>query len=74
MFSKVKEDYALGWEIQRVKHRRIRQQHLGQIFGFMSCLARFPNDNACIIILSNLEQADIKDILEDLTDILFEDK
>jgi hypothetical protein len=49
----------------------MRQQHTGQIFGFTSCLARFPNDNACIIILSNFEETSIDDLIERLADILF---
>lgn len=65
---------CFSWEIHRLKHRRLRQQHLGQIFGFTSCLARFPNDNACIIILSNLEETSIEDLAESLSEILFDEK
>ncbi|CAF0942660.1 unnamed protein product [Adineta steineri] len=72
MFKPVREHYALGWEIYRLKHRRIKQQHTGEIFGFTSCLARFPNDNACIILLSNVEDISLHDIIEQLTDILFQ--
>ncbi|CAF0851302.1 unnamed protein product [Rotaria sordida] len=74
MFKPVKEHYALGWEVERLKHRRIKQQHTGEIFGFYSCLARFPKDNACIIILTNLEGISVHDILDSLTDILFQEK
>ena len=59
-----------SWEIHRVKRGQIKQQHTGEIFGFTSCLARFPNDNACIIVLSNLEGISIDDLIESLTEIL----
>ncbi|CAF3499257.1 unnamed protein product [Rotaria sp. Silwood1] len=74
MFKPVRGAYALGWQIERSKHRRIKQQHTGEIFGFQSCLVRFPKDNACIIILSNLEETPIYDMIDKLTDILFEEK
>jgi len=64
----------LSWQIYRLNRQRIKQQHAGEIFGFTSCIARFPNDNACIIILSNLEQTSIDNLIESLTDILFEEK
>ena len=66
--------FFLSWEVFRVKHRRVKQQHSGEIFGFTSCLARFPNDDACIIILSNIESISIDDLVEALTNILFEEK
>jgi hypothetical protein len=66
--------YNLSWQIYRLNRRRIKQQHAGQIFGFISCLARFPNDNACIIVLSNLEDALIDDLIDCLTNILFEEQ
>jgi hypothetical protein len=62
-----------SWVVQRIDSGRIRQHHVGQIFGFTSCLARFPRDNACIIILSNFEETPIDTIMERLTDILFEE-
>ena len=62
-----------SWEVHRLDRGRIRQQHSGQIFGFTSCLARFPQDDATIIVLSNLEETSIDDLIDRLTDILFEE-
>jgi hypothetical protein len=74
LFLSMKYLFFFSWEIYRLKHHRIKQQHAGQIFGFTSCLARFPNDNACIIVLSNLEETSIDDLIDRLTDILFDEK
>ncbi|CAF3340208.1 unnamed protein product [Rotaria socialis] len=74
MFKPVREHYALGWEIHRLKHGKVKQQHFGEIFGFISCLIRFPNDNACIIVLSNLEGTSMHEIADTLSDILFQEK
>ncbi|CAF0914918.1 unnamed protein product [Didymodactylos carnosus] len=76
MFKPVKEDYALGWRIEHPGSRLPWLRHLciaheGEIFGFMSAMARFPKDNAFIAVLSNFEHTDIAKIRRDLTDILY---
>jgi hypothetical protein len=65
--------FYFSWEIYRLNNKRIKQQHIGEIFGFTSLIMRFPNDNACIIVLSNLEGISMEEISEHLTDILFEE-
>lgn len=73
VFIQEYEFFNFSWEIYRLDHGRIKQQHSGQIFGFTSCLARFPNDDACIIVLSNLEETSIDFLIERLTEILFQE-
>jgi hypothetical protein len=45
--------------------------HGGGIFGFASYMARFPQDDALIIVLSNGIQMPPRLIAEDLAQMLF---
>lgn len=63
-----------SWTVHKLKHGRIKQHHFGEIFGFNSALVRFPKDNACIILLSNLEGLLLDDIIDNLVDILFQEQ
>lgn len=64
--------YGYGWEIGQMAGRP-SQTHAGNIFGFGSFLARFPEDDATIIILGNGLQLSPRSIAEDLAAILFAD-
>lgn len=50
----VKNHYGFGWEIDSLfGHKAV--MHSGGIFGFRSQLLRVPEDDICIILLSNTE-------------------
>ena len=52
MFTPVKGDYALGWEIGNYKgHTELG--HSGSIEGFKAMMLRYPESETCIIFLSN---------------------
>lgn len=70
MFTPFKDNYAFGWGVVDVfNHKMIT--HSGEIDGFTSNISRSPNDNMCIIILSNFEQTPISRINKDLIAIIF---
>ncbi|MFL5914817.1 MAG: serine hydrolase domain-containing protein [Gaiellaceae bacterium] len=52
MFTIVRDQYALGWEILRI-HGRIWQEQLGGTEGWLSALERVPSAGLTIIIISN---------------------
>jgi CubicO group peptidase (beta-lactamase class C family) len=62
--------YGYGWEIGLLAGRPA-QIHAGNIFGFGSFMARFPEDDAVIIILGNGLQLSPRGIAETLANILF---
>ena len=62
-----------SWHIRRTDGGRIQQEHTGQIFGFTSILVRFPRENSCIIVLSNLEETSVETVVDRLSDILFQE-
>lgn len=56
MFTPVMHDYAYGWMVQRMaNHEQIG--HGGGINGFQTYIARFPQDDATVIVLSNNQAA-----------------
>jgi CubicO group peptidase (beta-lactamase class C family) len=63
-------DYGYGWDIGTTAGRP-SIAHGGGIFGFASFMARFPEDDAVIIVLSNGIQMPPRLIAEGLAQILF---
>lgn len=70
IFTPFKNGYAYGWAVDDIFGRK-RVHHSGRINGFSAYIARFPEDNACIIFLGNMEGIPIMKIAEDLAAILF---
>jgi CubicO group peptidase (beta-lactamase class C family) len=63
-------DYGYGWDIGNTAGRP-SIVHGGGIFGFASFMARFPQDDAVIIVLSNGIQMPPRHVAESLAQILF---
>ena len=73
MTTPVKSHYGYGLDLQRLfGHRQIG--HGGGINGFSTCINRFPNDDAAVIVLSNVVNAKACGIAKGLSAILFGEK
>lgn len=70
MFTPGKAPYGLGWEISERGGRR-EVSHSGSIDGFKSNYIRFPEEDACIIFLSNYFDSKGPQICKALTALLF---
>lgn len=70
MFTPFKDNYAYGWNVRELFDHKIIW-HGGGINGFVTYFARFPEDDACIIALCNLEGSQMRKISRDLPAILF---
>ncbi len=70
MFVPFKGDYGYGWVIDRLCDRKVIR-HGGDTDGYQTNITRFPDDDVCIIILSNLENALVTKISEDVAAIIF---
>lgn len=68
--NEISSDYGYGWRIGD-SHGQRKIWHEGKINGFHSYLSRYPDDQATIIILSNIETEDVDDIVENVEEILF---
>ncbi len=73
MWTPVKNDYAYGWAVgQAYKHKQIA--HGGGINGFSTFIARYPDDDAFVVVLSNNERSAAGAIAGGLAGILFGEK
>ncbi|MEO7041074.1 MAG: serine hydrolase [Gemmatimonadaceae bacterium] len=73
MFTPYKQMVGYGWAISSLFGRKM-EHHDGGIDGFTSNIARFPDDQVLIVVLSNLEQAPVDAITKDLAAIVFGEK
>ena len=70
MFTPFKGNYGDGWRIDKIlNHKCIH--HAGGHYGFQVNIARYVNDDVCIIILSNIVPLRTGILLKDLTAIVF---
>ncbi len=73
MWTPVKNNYAYGWGVRvEANHKQI--SHGGGINGFSTFIARYPDDDAVVIVLSNNERGNTGAITNGLAGILFGEK
>lgn len=73
IFTPYKDNYAFGWGVVDVfNHRMIG--HFGEIDGFTSNISRFPDEDVCIILLSNFQDIPFNRINRDLLALVFGEK
>jgi CubicO group peptidase (beta-lactamase class C family) len=61
--------YALGWQVRPVQERPC-VRHSGGANGYVADFLRFPEDDACVVVLSNFAFAPILLLGEDLSGLL----
>lgn len=66
----INSNYGYGWQIGET-HGQRKIWHEGKINGFHSYLGRYPDEQATIIVLSNIETEDLNEIVFNLENILF---
>jgi CubicO group peptidase (beta-lactamase class C family) len=65
MFTNYGDHWGMGWNIfQQSGHDQFANE--GEVNGFHTGIARYPDDKLKIIVLSNFEGAPIEDIFDDL--------
>ncbi|MEM8882810.1 MAG: serine hydrolase domain-containing protein [Planctomycetota bacterium] len=62
--------YALGWFVHTRNGRRV-QSHGGSVRGFVCEMRRYPNDDACLIVLCNRDDAPLRPIVDGFEQLLF---
>jgi CubicO group peptidase (beta-lactamase class C family) len=73
MWTPDKRDYAYGWMVAPIaNHKQVG--HGGGINGFSTYIARFPEDDAVVITLSNNDHANAGAVARDLAGTLFGEK
>jgi len=66
----IKAHYAYGWNVLSLFDRKVIT-HGGGIDGFRTNIARYVDDDVCIVVLSNIETAPVEKISMDLAAIVF---
>jgi CubicO group peptidase (beta-lactamase class C family) len=70
MFTPYRDGSGFGWMILKEFGRKALKRG-GRVNGFSASIRRYPDDDACVIVLSNLESADAERISHDLAAILW---
>lgn len=69
-FTPVRNNYGYGWDIDSIIGKR-RVSHGGGIPGFVTKISRVPEDDICIIVLSNGSDATLEEITKSIFSILY---
>ncbi len=69
-YTSVKNNYGYGWGIDSIEGKR-RVGHGGGIPGFITNISRVPEDDICIILLSNASNEALADITKSIYAILY---
>lgn len=73
MFKPGLGDYALGWFVRKNARGRLVQSHGGSVRGFVCEMRRFPDEDGCLIVLCNRDDAPARPLADALEAILFGD-
>lgn len=69
-YTPYKNKYGYGWIIDSL-HGKLMVSHSGGIFGFRTDLTRIPEDDVCVILLSNTEIPGIGNITRRILAVLY---
>jgi CubicO group peptidase (beta-lactamase class C family) len=69
-YTPVKNRYGYGWGIDSIEGKR-RVSHGGGIHGFTTNIARVPEDDICIVLLSNASDPSLGEITKSIFAILY---
>jgi CubicO group peptidase (beta-lactamase class C family) len=70
MFTPYRDGYGFGWKTLK-EFQRKAIVYGGRTSGFSTSIRRYPDDDACVVVLSNLEGVDAEKISHDLGAIMF---
>jgi CubicO group peptidase (beta-lactamase class C family) len=66
-------NYALGWFVRTDSHGKLVQSHGGRVRGFVSELRRYPNEDGCLFLLSNRDDAPVQEVASAIEALLFDE-
>lgn len=69
IYTPLKSNYAFGWVV--LEGPRKTYTHDGGIDGFATSFWRYPSDDSCVVVFSNLQDAPAGQIAQKLSAILF---
>lgn len=69
-YTPVRKNYGYGWTIDSLEGKR-RVGHGGGIHGFITNIARVPEDDVCIVLLSNASNETLGEITKNIFNLLY---
>ena len=69
-YTPVRNKYGYGWDIDSLEGKR-RVGHGGGIHGFITNIARVPEDDVCIVLLSNASDQTLEEITSTIFNVLY---
>ncbi|RFZ90094.1 class A beta-lactamase-related serine hydrolase [Mucilaginibacter conchicola] len=66
-----KDHYGYGWIVDSLYGKKM-VSHSGGVFGFRSNFARIPEDDICVILLSNTETPALNELTRSILALLYE--
>ncbi|MBI4576474.1 MAG: beta-lactamase family protein [Planctomycetes bacterium] len=66
-------DYALGWFVRRDERGRLVQSHGGAVRGFVCEIRRFPEEDGCLVVFGNRDDAPLPGVVGLLEATLFDE-
>lgn len=69
-YTPVKNNYGYGWGIDSIEGKR-KVGHGGGIHGFVTNISRVPEDDVCIVLLSNASDNSLQDITRNILNVLY---
>lgn len=73
MFKPGPEAYALGWYVRRGARGRQVQSHTGRVRGFVCEVRRYPEEDGCLFVLCNRDDAPARQVAQAAEELLFGD-
>jgi CubicO group peptidase (beta-lactamase class C family) len=70
LFTPGLNDYALGWFVRR-EGGRLVQSHGGGVRGFVCEVRRYPEEDACVFVLANHDEAPVGIVARGVEQLLF---
>lgn len=71
LFKPGLNDYALGWFVRKDGRGKVAQSHGGGVRGFVCEIRRLPEDDGCVWVLANRDDAPVKQVAEAVQTMLF---
>ncbi|QQS40424.1 MAG: beta-lactamase family protein [Acidobacteriota bacterium] len=71
MFTAYKNEYGFGWKVTSRGGKRL-YNHTGATHGFSAHIARYPDDDVLIVILSNIETENASETASWIAEIVFD--
>jgi CubicO group peptidase (beta-lactamase class C family) len=73
MFQAGLKEYSLGWQVRKGAQGRVVQSHGGSVRGFVCEVRRYPDEDGCLFVLCNRDDAPVRQVAQAVEEILFGD-